>query len=85
MMYHVIDETLAGWWRLQAQESCQPAVFLHNDSIHIQQTSDVGALRSDGDRQSGQEDSGGHPKIRSVINHLSSTRVNRAHICTGNE
>lgn len=64
IMYHVIDETLAGWWRLQAKEGCQTAVFLHNDSIHIQQTSDISALGSDGNGQSGQEDSGGHPKDR---------------------
>lgn len=62
MMYHVIDETLAGWWRLQAQEGCQPAVFLHNDTVHIQQPSNISTLRGDGNGQSGQEDSGGHPK-----------------------
>lgn len=61
-MYHVINETLPGGWRLQAQQGGQPAVFLHNDAIHVQQSSNVSALRGDGNRQCGQEDSGGHPE-----------------------
>lgn len=61
-MYHVIDETLPSWWRLQAQEGSQPAVFFHNDAIHVQQPSNVSALGGDGNRQCGQEDSGGHPE-----------------------
>lgn len=62
IMHHVIDETLPGWWRLQAQEGGQPAVFFYNDAIHVQQPSDVSALGGDGNRQCGQEDSGGHPE-----------------------
>lgn len=62
MMYHIIDEALAGWWRLQAQEGGQPAVLLHNDAIHVQQPSNISALRGDGDGQGGQEDPGGHPE-----------------------
>lgn len=62
MLYHVIDETLPGWWRLQAQEGGQPALFFNNDAIHVQQPSNVCALGGDGDRQRGQEDSGGHPE-----------------------
>lgn len=62
IMYHVIDETLAGWWRLEAQERGQPAVFLHNDAIHVQQPGNIRALGGDGDGQCGQEDSGGHPE-----------------------
>lgn len=61
IMYHVINETLPGWWRLQAQECGQSSVFLHNDAIHVQQTSNVSAFRSDRNRQCGQEDPGGHP------------------------
>lgn len=53
IMYHVINETLPGWWRLQAQERGQSSVFLHNDAIHVQQTSNVSALRSDWNRQCG--------------------------------
>lgn len=60
-MYHVINETLPGGWRLQAQEGGQPAVLLHNDAIHVQQPGNVSALRGDGNRQCSQEDSCGHP------------------------
>ena len=58
---HVIDETLPGRWTLQAQERGQPAVLFDNDAVHVQQASDVSALGGDGNRQCGQEDSGGHP------------------------
>lgn len=67
IMYHVIDETLAGWWRLQAQEGGQPAVLFHNDAIHVQQPSDVSALGGDGNGQCCQEDSGGHPEDRKQV------------------
>lgn len=62
--YHVIDEALASWWRLEAQKCCQPAVFFNNDAIHVQQSSNVSTLRGDGDGQCSQEDSGGHPEDR---------------------
>lgn len=61
-MYHVIDETLSGWWGLQAQEGGKPAVFFHDDAIHVKQSSNVSALGGDGNRQCGQEDSSGHPE-----------------------
>lgn len=61
-MYHVINETLAGRWRLQAQEGGQPTVLLHNDTIHVQQPGNVSALRGNGNRQCGQQDSCGHPE-----------------------
>lgn len=64
-MYHVIHEALAGRWGLNTQESCQPAVLLHDDAVHVQQSSDVRTLGGDGNRQSGQEDSGGHPADQS--------------------
>ena len=59
--HHVIDEALAGGWRLEAQQGGQSAVFLHDDAVHVQQPSDVCALGGDGNGQGGQQDSGGHP------------------------
>lgn len=63
-MYHVVDEALPGGRSLQAQQGGQPAVLLHNDAVHVQQPGDVSALRSDGNGQRGQQDSGGHPVDR---------------------
>lgn len=57
-MYHVIDETLASWWRLQTQQSGQPAVLFHYDAIHVQQPGNISALRGYGDGECGQKDSG---------------------------
>lgn len=87
-MYHVIDETLAGWWRLQAQEGGQPAVLLNNDAIHVQQSSDIRTLRGDGNRQCSQEDSGGHPDNQKceLLNILATIEVKASlHVSTRNE
>ena len=60
--YHVIDKALASGWGLQAEQSGQSAVFLHDDAIHIQQACDISALGGYGNGQSGQEDASWHPE-----------------------
>lgn len=81
MMYHIIDETLPGWRRLQAQQGGQPAVFLYNDAVHVQQPSNVSALRGDGNRQCGQENSGGHPEDRTKVS-LTNLSLLERNVCT---
>lgn len=71
---HVIDEALTGWGRLEAEEGSQAPVFLHNYSIHVQETGDVCALRGDGNRQRGEKHPCRHPLhflLSKILSHLS--------------
>lgn len=62
--YHIVDEALASGWRLQAKQSGQSAVLLHNNPVHIQQAGDISTLRGYRDGQSGQKHTSRHPAER---------------------
>lgn len=58
--HHVIDEAGPSRGSLQPQQGGQAPLLLHDDPVHIQETSNVSSLWSYWNGQGGQKDSSGH-------------------------
>lgn len=68
--YHVIDEAGPCRGRLQPQQGGQAPLLLHDDPIHIQETSNVSSLWRYWNGQRGQKDSSGHPGDKAHVQEM---------------